>query len=139
MFNNELWVIYALVFGAALFGVQALYVLVIRSRTERTVRRSQRAKHSSWSFFQLRFFLSYKAALAGVPLHIVDPRNTSRTCSACGHCAKANRKSQAAFVCVQCGNMMNADINAAINISRAEVMQPIVSSGSRSGYTQIGA
>ena len=25
-------------------------------------------------------FLSYKAALAGVPLHTVDPRNTSRTC-----------------------------------------------------------
>ena len=37
MFNNELWVIYALVFGAALFGVQALYVLVIRSRTERKI------------------------------------------------------------------------------------------------------
>jgi len=37
MFNNELWIIYALVFGAALFGVQALYVLVIRSRTERKI------------------------------------------------------------------------------------------------------
>src|SRR3989442_311866 len=32
----------------------------IRQRTERTVRHSQRAKHSSWSFWQLRFFLSYK-------------------------------------------------------------------------------
>ena len=37
MFNNELWIIYALIFGAALFGVQALYVLVIRSRTERKI------------------------------------------------------------------------------------------------------
>jgi len=37
MFNNELWIIYALVFGAALFGVQALYVLVIRSRKERKI------------------------------------------------------------------------------------------------------
>ncbi|WP_420799419.1 zinc ribbon domain-containing protein [Ktedonospora formicarum] len=27
----------------------------------------------------MRLFLSYKAALAGVPLHVVDPRNTSRT------------------------------------------------------------
>src|SRR5713226_5092247 len=63
----------------------------IRQRTERTVRKSQRAKHSSWSFWQLRFFLSYKAALAGVPLHTVDPAYTSRTCSACGHCEKANR------------------------------------------------
>ncbi len=37
MFNNELWIIYALAFGAALFGVQALYVLVIRSRKERKI------------------------------------------------------------------------------------------------------
>jgi tight adherence protein B len=37
MINSELWMIYALVFGAALLGVQALYVLVIRSRTERKI------------------------------------------------------------------------------------------------------
>jgi putative transposase len=111
----------------------------IRQRTERTVRHSQRARHSSWSFWQLRFFLSYKAALAGVPLHTVDPGNTSRTCSECGHCAKANRKSQAAFLCQACGHADNADRNAAINISRASVMVPIVSLASRSGYTQIGA
>src|SRR5216683_906697 len=75
----------------------------IRKRTDSTVRRSQRSKHSSWSFGQLRSFLSYKAALAGVPLHLVDPRNTSRTCSECGYSAKENRKSQALFRCVQCG------------------------------------
>ncbi len=106
----------------------------IRQRTERTVRPSQRARQSSWAFGQLREFLSYKAALAGVPLHTVDPRNTSRTCSECGHSAKANRKSQAAFCCVACGHTDNADRNAAINISRASVMVPIVSLGSRSGY-----
>jgi IS605 OrfB family transposase len=98
----------------------------IRQRTERTVRHSQRARHSSWTFGQLREFLSYKAALAGVPLHTVDPRNTSRTCSVCGHCAKENRKGQASFVCQACGYTDNADRNAAINISRAVVMQPIV-------------
>jgi putative transposase len=98
----------------------------IRSRTERTVKRSQRSRHSSWSFGQLRQFLSYKAALAGVPLHTVNPRNTSRTCSACEHCAKENRKSQASFICQSCGLSMNADINAALNISRASVMVPLV-------------
>ncbi|HYL41978.1 MAG TPA: transposase [Ktedonobacteraceae bacterium] len=97
----------------------------IRTRTERTVSRSQRSRHSSWAFGQLRLFLSYKAALAGVPLHIVDPRNTSKTCHVCGHCAKENRKSQASFCCVQCGYSDNADRNAAINISRASVMVPI--------------
>jgi IS605 OrfB family transposase len=97
----------------------------IRQRTEARLRHSQRAKHSSWSFGQLRSFLSYKAALAGVPLHTVDPRNTSKTCPACGHCAKENRKSQASFCCVQCGLAMNADIVGAINISRAPVNVPI--------------
>ncbi len=111
----------------------------IRQRTDRTVRKSQRNRHSSWSFWQLRFFLSYKAAFAGVPLHTVDPAYTSRTCSVCGHCEKANRKSQASFVCKQCGFACNADINAATNISRAAVMRPIVSFGSRSGCYQIGA
>ncbi len=99
----------------------------LRKRTERTVRHSQRSRHSSWSFGQLRCFLSYKAALAGVPLHLVDPAYTSRTCSVCGHCAKANRKSQASFVCQSCGHTANADRNAALNISRAEpVKRPIV-------------
>ena len=98
----------------------------IRSRTESTVKRSQRNRHTSWSFGQLRCFLSYKAALAGVCLHLVDPRHTSRTCSVCGHCEKANRKSQADFHCVQCGFRCNADWNAAVNISRAPVKEPIV-------------
>src|SRR2546426_7745324 len=113
----------------------------IRTRTEARLRKSQRSRHSSWAFAQLREFLSYKAALAGVPLHTVDPSYTSRTCSvpSCGHCEKANRKSQAAFVCRKCGQMMNADHNAAINISRAAVKRPIVSPGSRSAYNQVGA
>jgi putative transposase len=111
----------------------------IRLRTEARLKHSQRSRHSSWAFGQLRSFLSYKAALAGVPLHTVDPRNTSRTCHVCGYCAKENRKSQAAFCCQACGHADNADRNAAINISRASVMVPIVSSGSRSGCDQIGA
>jgi predicted transposase len=99
------------------------------------------ARHSSWAFAQLPSFLFYKARLAGVPLHTVDPAYTSRTCSRpeCGHCEKANRKSRSEFVCQKCGHAMNADINAAINISRAAVMQLIVSPGSRFGCHQIGA
>ena len=98
----------------------------IRSRTDARLRKSQRHRHASWSFFQLRAFLSYKAALAGVCPHLVDPRNTSRTCSICGHCESANRKSQAEFVCQSCGFAAPADYNAAVNISRADVKQPIV-------------
>jgi transposase len=47
----------------------------------------------------------------------VDPAYTSLTCSACGHCAPENRKSQAVFQCVSCGHEANADVNAAMNIA----------------------
>ena len=76
----------------------------------------------NWSFDQLKQFLVYKAAAAGILVVFVDPRNTSRTCHACGHCAKENRKSQSKFLCLSCGLDMNADKNAALNImARAEL------------------
>jgi putative transposase len=97
----------------------------IRDRV--TVRKGQRARHSGWSFFQLRAFVTYKATMAGVPLVLVDPRNTSRTCPECGHCDKANRRSQAEFVCKSCGYTAHADVVGAVNVARrAAVNRPIV-------------
>ena len=96
-------------------------------RTRVTVRRSQRATLHSWAFFQLRAFVSYKAQRAGVPVVLVDPRNTSRTCPNCGRVDKANRKSQSQFACLACGFSGLADHIAACNIaSRAVVNPPIV-------------
>jgi len=97
----------------------------IRDRTR--VRRGQRSRHSNWAFFQLRQFVSYKAELAGVPIALVDPRNSSKTCSVCGHCSSANRPSRNDFVCEACGHVAPADLNAAANIAaRAAVEQPTV-------------
>jgi len=100
----------------------------IRDRV--TVRREHRYERHCWAFFQLRQYIAYKAAQVGVPVYLVDPRNTSRTCSVCGHCEKANRKSQDTFLCQRCGFTLNADRNAAINISRkqwAAVNRPMAS------------
>lgn len=97
----------------------------IRSRVR--LRRSQRDDLHSWAFHQLRSFLTYKAALAGVPIVAVDPRYTSQTCSNCGHCEKANRQSQPSFLCRSCGFAAHADYNAAVNIGRAAVNPPHVS------------
>lgn len=92
-------------------------------------RRRQRAVLHSWAFAQLRAFLEYKAALAGVPLFIVDPRNSSRECSACGHTDKRNRPNQSTFRCLACGHAEHADTNAARVISgRAAVNPPNVAS-----------
>lgn len=93
-----------------------------------TVRKAQRRRHKSWAFNQLRFFIEYKARIAGVLVKLVDPRYTSQTCPVCGFVSKHNRKSQSEFVCQQCGFASNADIVGATNISyRASVNKPIVS------------
>ncbi|WP_311923031.1 transposase [Microbispora sp. H10836] len=72
---------------------------------------------AGWGVF-LRV-LAHKAESAGRELIAVEPRNTSRTCSRCGHCAKDNRLTQARFRCQACGHEAHADVNAATNILRA--------------------
>ena len=67
-------------------------------------------------FSLLRQMIADKAALAGVLVEYVDPHNTSRTCSKCGHCEKGNRGNQSDFRCRSCGREAHADINAAENI-----------------------
>ena len=88
----------------------------IRDRT--TVRKSQRRQHHAWSFYDLRQKIEYKAALAGVPVVLVDPRNTSRTCPVCGCVDKRNRCTQSKFSCIQCDYSGHADTIAAVNIGR---------------------
>jgi IS605 OrfB family transposase len=87
-----------------------------RIRDRIKARRRQRARLHNWSFGQLRFFLVYKAAKAGVPVVFVDPANTSRTCPACGHVDKGNRRSQSEFQCRRCGHAGLADVIAARNV-----------------------
>lgn len=90
-----------------------------------TVRKAQRADLISWSFYQLRMFITYKAQLVGVPVRPVNPRNTSRTCPGCGLIDKRNRVARDDFLCIQCGLAGPADTIAAGNIaSRAAAMQP---------------
>lgn len=93
-----------------------------------TVRKEQREQFGKWSFDELGKFIEYKAKLRGVTVVKVDPRNTSRACSECGHVSKSNRKSQSEFACQNCAFSCNADFNGALNIAlRAVVNQPIVS------------
>jgi putative transposase len=73
----------------------------IRDRV--TVRKSQRRQLHGWAFSDLRLKIVYKAKLRGVPIVLVDPRNTSRTCIRCSHIDPASRKSQSVFLCTSCG------------------------------------
>ena len=96
----------------------------IRARAK--ANKEQRKRLHNWGFAELRGFIEYKARKAGVPVFVVDPRNTSRQCFVCGHIDKKNRSSQSVFRCVACGHEANADCNAALNIgSRATVTKPM--------------
>jgi len=75
---------------------------------------NKRIQDQSWGEFRRQ--LGYKLNWLGGTLLLVDPRNTSRTCNACGHVSAANRVTQSAFKCVECGHASNADTNAAKNI-----------------------
>ena len=66
--------------------------------------------------FEFRRQLEYKQAWRGGWVIAVPPRNTSRTCPACGHVSAENRQTQARFACVECGFEGNADLVGAINI-----------------------
>jgi IS605 OrfB family transposase len=108
----------------------------IRERT--TVRKGQRRQHHSWAFHDLRQKIEYKANLAGIPVVLVDPRNTSRTCPICGCVEKHNRPNQSTFSCVQCGFSGHADTIAAVNIGRRAVInQPNVSTEMPKDYNQL--
>ena len=108
-------------------GIAVEELTGIRDRIRAT--RRQRGVLHSWAFAQLRAFLEYKAKLAGVRLIAVDPRNSSRECSVCGHAEKRNRPNQSTFRCAACGFAAHADTNAACVIAgRAAVSGPNVAS-----------
>ena len=66
--------------------------------------------------------IQYVAEKSGKVLLKVNPRNTSRECSACGHIDKANRDRER-FICTECGHFDHADKQAARNIKRKAVIE----------------
>jgi putative transposase len=68
---------------------------------------------AAWN--QLAQYIQYKAENAGRECVLVDPRNTSKTCSRCGTLVEKDL-SVRVHDCPVCGLKMDRDENAAINI-----------------------
>ncbi|KXG78017.1 hypothetical protein AN618_06290 [Fervidicola ferrireducens] len=90
-------------------------LLGIRERTKGSKKFNRMM--SGWNFRELASFIEYKAALAGVPVIYVDPKETSKTCPKCGNASRYNRKAQGWFKCIKCGYQSDADRVGAINIA----------------------
>jgi len=67
----------------------------------------------SWNNFAS--MMKYKAEWAGKEIVFVNPRNTSKTCSVCGH-IQDMPLSQRTYTCPECNLSLDRDHNAAINI-----------------------
>ncbi len=85
--------------------------------------------------------LKYKAQLVGIKvLDNVKENYTSQTCCVCKdtpskeNAVKSNRKYRGLYVCRDCGSIINADINGAVNIAKKYLEhlsedQPVVALG----------
>ncbi len=93
----------------------------IRERTNELPRtKVERRRSNSWSFYQLRQFLTYKCIKFGVKLVLVNPAYTSKMCHSCLHIHPVQGKSYRSgksFRCGHCSWSGDADLNGAINIS----------------------
>ena len=78
--------------------------------------RKQRIILHGWPFSSLFAKIRHVAARHGIAVVEVGAAYTSRTCSRCGYCDKANRQTQSDFRCLWCGYSNMADFNASYNI-----------------------
>ncbi len=67
------------------------------------------------SFHMLKEIITYKSANFGVYVSFVDPKNTSKTCSACGKIDKELNLTKRTYHC-GCGLSISRDYNACLNI-----------------------
>lgn len=70
-----------------------------------------------WPYAEIQEKIISKAQEEGVPVKMIDPRNTSNTCRKCGETNPAMRDDRD-FECWECGYEVHADVNAAINIAQ---------------------
>jgi IS605 OrfB family transposase len=82
----------------------------VRADSSKIKRYSEKSQRS---FNQLRQFITYKAALAGVPVIEIDPAFSSQDCSRCGSRYKPNGKT---FACKDCGHHDHRDANASFTL-----------------------
>ncbi|MFQ3293783.1 MAG: putative transposase [Halobacteriales archaeon] len=81
-----------------------------------------------WAFDRFRTLLDYKAEAEGIDVELVSERDTSKSCSACGHTDDNQRVERGLYVCEKCDSVANADVNGAENI-RQKVLPSLATDG----------
>ena len=100
-------------------------------KKKKKVSKKVRRKFGNWSYYQLEQFIIQRAQKVAKTVLFVNPSYTSQKCSQCGYIAKSNRRSQSELHCSKCFFTLNADLNAARNLSnfgKAEIGRASVNS-----------
>ena len=71
------------------------------------------------NLYLLRTLIERKAAEVGIEIRFADKfYPSSKTCSNCGHVKKDLKLSERIYKCPECGNIIDRDFNAALNLER---------------------
>jgi putative transposase len=96
--------------------------MVMNEHQERN-KHLNRAVYNDWGLYTFIQMLTYKCQLSGKDLHLIEERNTSKTCSGCGH-LQAMPLWKRTYCCTECGLVMDRDENSAINILMRFLARP---------------
>lgn len=81
---------------------------------------SKSVASSKW--YEFRRQIEYKAELYGIEVVIADRfYPSSKTCHKCGNIKKDLKLSDRIYRCDCCGNVIDRDINASINLARYQI------------------
>jgi putative transposase len=100
-------------------GIRLENLTHIRKNTNTTYKgKKLRYSTNNWNYSQFRQMIEYKSKICGVPVEVVNPAYTSKTCSRCG---KIGARTGKKFKCenLTCNHVDHADANAAFNIALA--------------------
>jgi len=114
---------------AVVIGDRALRQMVIKkqegeTRKERRKRQLRnRMVYNDWGLYGFVQMLEYKCLRFGKELHIIDERDTTKTCHVCKH-----KKDMPLWIrtyrCENCGLVMDRDKNSAVNIYERFLARP---------------
>ncbi len=90
--------------------------MVTKNHTEH-LKALHRRVFNDWGLYSFVQMLTYKCQLAGKELIQINERDTSKTCSGCGHTQDMPLYKRT-YRCETCGLVMDRDENSAVNILR---------------------
>jgi putative transposase len=88
--------------------------MVMKEHQERN-KHLNRAVYNDWGLYSFVCMLQYKCQLYGKELILENERDTSKTCSRCGH-QQPMPLHKRTYHCAECGLIIDRDENSAINI-----------------------